>query len=216
MSIIASIINKKEVTDISSELLMDNGKMKLLPAEAYKKLKWEDFRTFCHFNGRYGIPTVELVEFIKKVIDGRDAIEIGSGAGDLGYHLGIRMTDSKIQQDPCVALQYQAMGQPVIKYPDDVEKIDALYAVKKYRPKVVVSSWITPYSPKQRKYNTSPHGVREPEILARVSTLIIVGNLDIHGDKPILKSPHRKLSYPWIVSRAKNPENNRIFIWTRS
>lgn len=210
-----SIINENEINDISSELIMENGKLRLFSAEHYKKFKWNDFRVFCHNYARYGIPTIELVDYVKNLIDRRSAIEIGSGCGDFGYHLGIKMTDSWQQQFPEIKKIYDMSGQPTIKYPDDVEKIEALDAVNKYNPKVVIASWITPYSPFETNFGSNPFGVKEDKILKLVETLIIVGNLDTHGDKPILAYEHKTIHAPWIVSRAKNPQNNCIFIWDK-
>ena len=208
-----SIIN--EFDDISSKLLSEDGYIKLFSAEYYKNLKWNDFRAFCHFHARYGIITVELALMLNQIIDGRDVIEIGAGCGDIGHHCQIHMTDSKIQEDPLVIKQYEAMQQPIIKYPNEVEKIDALDAVIKYKPKVVIASWVTTYAPKEMDYGSSPHGIKEDKILDLVDTYILIGNIDIHGDKPIMRLPHEELYFDWIVSRAKNQENNRIWIWSK-
>ncbi len=208
-----SILNVTDAKDISSEILMENGKLKLLPAEYYSKFLWPDFRLFCHNYARYGIPTVELVDYIKSVIDGRSAIEIGSGAGDLGYHLGIKMTDSRQQELPSIRRAYASMKQPVIKYPDDVEKLEGLEAVNKYKPQVVVASWVTPYAPTETHFGSNPFGIHEEKILRLVETFIIVGNLDTHWDKPIRYAKHETIKAPWIISRGKNQQNNCIFIW---
>src|SRR5579862_6244328 len=116
MSINIRTLDTKKITDISNDLLLENGKIKLLTYREYLNFKWESFRYFCHQYARYGIPTVELIEFLKKEIGDRDAIEIGAGCGDLGYHLGIRMTDSKIQEDTKIVSLYKEMRQPAIQY----------------------------------------------------------------------------------------------------
>jgi hypothetical protein len=207
----------KDLKDISSQLLMKNKKLKLLDAKEYDNFSHGDLRFFCHQHARYGLPTTECVNFIREVINGRTALEIGSGHGDLGYHLNIRMTDSKIQEDPGVRLFYMMGRQPVINYPPDIRKIEAIDAVKKWRPQVVVGSWITRWvSPDfPPSGNGSVFGVKEDEILDLVETYILVGNLDTHGDKEIMKRKHREIANPFLKSRAKNPENNRIFIWDR-
>jgi hypothetical protein len=210
-----ALIQEEDVTDISGQLL-ENDKIILHPAEFYKKLKWEDFRVFCHHYARYGIPTIELVEYLKLIIGDRLAIEIGSGAGDLGYHLGIKMTDSKQQEIPHVIKMYNDLHQPVIKYPADVERIDALEAVIKYKPQVVVASWITPYAPHPMSYGSNPFGVRESEILRLVDTFVIVGNVEDHGDKPILQFEHKAVFAPWIISRAADQTKNCIYIWNKT
>lgn len=202
--------------DISSELLLENGKLKLFSHSVYDTFEWNELRYFCHMYARYGLPTVELIECLKKIISGRSAIEIGSGHGDLGYHLGIPMTDSKIQNKPFIRESYKAMGQPIIQYPNDVERLEALEAVNKYRPRVVVASWVTAYSPYETTYGSSPYGIREDKLLSQVETYILIGNQDIHGDKPIMQLPHTTIAGNYIRSRAKNPENNRIYIWENS
>lgn len=206
-------LDTKGVRDISGELLGHSGELRLFPTCHYHKYSWEEFRLFCHKYARYGIPTAELIEFLNKKIDNRSAIEIGAGAGDLGFHLGIPMTDSKIQQRPDVKFQYKVAGQPTIYYPNDMEKIEALDAVKKYQPQVVIGSWITTYSPVETSYPSSPHGIKEDKILPLVEMLILIGNDDVHGGKPILKQPHEKIYPSWLVSRAKNQSNNVIYIW---
>ncbi len=210
-----TILEAKDLKDISQELLLPNGKMKLLPAAFYDAIDKGNLRLFCHSYARYGIPTTELIDFLIQKIDGRSAIEIGSGHGDLGYHLNIKMTDSKIQKNPEIQESYRAMKQPIIDYPDDVEEIDALDAVEKYKPSVVVASWVTTYAPHVMPYGSNPHGIKETKILDKIETFIIVGNNDLHGDKPIRKLPHLEIYEPWIKSRATNPENNRIYIWDR-
>ena len=190
--------------------------MRLFHAEHYKNYKWMDLRMFCHNHARYGIPTIELIDYLKNIINNRSCIEIGAGAGDLGFHLGIKMTDSWQQTDPLIKMTYEAMGQPTINYPHDVEKIDALHAVIKYQPKVVVASWITTHAPTEQVYCSNPLGIREAKILDLIDTFIIIGNSDIHGSKPILKIEHKMIQEPWIVSRAKNQDNNCIYIWDKS
>ena len=210
-----TILRTTNLKDVSSELLLPNGKMKLLPAKFYDDIDKSDLRIFCHNYARYGIPTTELIDFLIQKIDGRSAIEIGSGHGDLGYHLNIKMTDSKIQNHPEVQAKYRAMGQPLIDYPDDVEEIEGLDAVYKYMPSVVIASWITTYAPFEMSYGSNPHGFKEAKILDKIETFIIIGNNDLHGDKPIRKLPHLEIHEPWIKSRATNPENNRIYIWDK-
>lgn len=212
---ISRLIPIDSVTDISPEVISDDGKVKLLPAEMWKKYRWDDFRVFCHMKGRYGIPTCELISFLTKVIDGRNAIEIGAGAGDLGCMLNIRMTDSRQQERPEIIAAYKAMRQPVIKYPKDVEKLESLEAVYKYKPQVVIGSWITTYAPKEMPYGSNPYGIKEEKILKLVETFILIGNIDTHGDKPIMKIPHEEHYADWMVSRGKNQENNRIWIWNK-
>lgn len=202
-----------DTKDIASELLTENSRIKLLDAQKLRAYRWEDFRLFCHFHGRYGVPTIEQNLFLKKIIGERSAIEIGAGAGDLGFHLQIPMTDSKMQDNPKIKKMYEGMRQPTIVYGTDVEKLDALEAVKKYKPQVVIASWVTTYAPQQMPYGSNPYGVKEDLIFKEIETFILIGNKDSHGDKPIMKIPHEEINEPWIVSRAQYQYNNRIWIW---
>lgn len=209
------ILDPNKITDISKQLLLENGKVKLLPYQEWLSYTWEDFRFFCHQHARYGIPTRELVELIKNIIGARSAIEIGAGAGDLGYHLGIPMTDSRIQEEGIVRAMYEKMGQPIIKYGIDVEKLESLEAVKKYKPQVVLASWVTTFSPRETTFGSSPYGVKEKDILDLVETYILVGNLNFCGDKPIMKLPHSIIEAPHIISRSINKEGNRVWVWDK-
>lgn len=207
------VLYPKNLKDLSIVLLDSDGRLNLLSYKSYSDFDWESFRFFCHENARYGIPTIELVEYLKDIIGGRSAIEIGAGHGDLGYHLGIHRTDSKMQESPDIQERYRRFGQPTIKYPKDVEKIEALDAVKKYNPQVVVASWVTVFSATETSYGSSPHGIKEDEILKLVDTYILVGNISSHGDKPIMAIEHKTIDEPFIISRSANRDGNRIFIW---
>lgn len=211
---IDGIIKKGSAKDISNEVLDKNGKVKLMTASEWTSFPWNDFRLFCHFYARYGIPTIELVEFLYDIIKDKLTIEIGAGTGDLGYHLRIPMTDSRQQEMPEVIKAYKNMQQPVIIYPDEVRKFDAIDAIRFYKPDIVIASWISPYSPCETYYKSNPFGVKVEKVVDMVERFILLGNIDSHGDMPIMKLNHQELYAEWMVSRAKNQENNRIWIWS--
>ncbi len=215
----ARVISTVGVPDLKDDLLLPNGKLRLMYAEELKSYDENALRIFCHRYGRYGLPTIELVSYLKDLIGNRSAIEVGCGHGDLGYHLQIPITDSHIQSDPRVILFYAASGQPVIEYPSDVEKLEALEAIKKYKPQVVVGSWITRWVDPAKQYapgcKGSIFGIKEHELLRMVESYIMVGNLEVHQGKPIMNRPHKQIQGDWIVSRAQFPEKNRIFIWDK-
>jgi len=198
------------------DLLGPDQIIKLLPAVEYDKFDRDGLRLWCHHNGRYGLPTVELIAWLKDYIGNRPAIEIGSGAGDLAYHLGIRGTDSKIQTDPLAAAFYRLMQQPLIHYPDWVEKLEAWDAVWKYKPQVVVASWVThwidPHGPPPPGGGCM-FGVREDHLLSTGVTYVLIGNLLVHRYKPIMQRPHRTIEVPFLRSRANFPDQDRILIW---
>jgi len=217
-------INKNDfnsiITSMSKDLLLENGKLKLLPHNFYSGYSSEEIQLFCRELGRYGLPTIELVDFVKSVINGRTAIEIGSGCGDLGYHLGIPMTDSKMQDTEEIKNIYKQMMQPIVPYPADIEKLEGIEAIEKYKPQVVVASWVTqwvnPYVWPNRK--GSVYGVMESKILELAETYIFIGNMGSHSDKEIFANEHTFIhnvaSIP-ILSRAIDQSKNFMAIWSK-
>jgi hypothetical protein len=204
------IINHSDRLDISNQLLI-NGKLNLLSCLDYDKFNAEDLRLFCHFYGRYLLPTLELVEYVKDLIGNKVAIEIGAGCGDFGYHLGIKMTDSYVQTRPDVINYMLAINQPVTKYGNDVEQIDALDAIEKYKPNIVIGAWVTNWiDPNLPPTSGSIYGIKENEILKLVDTYIMIGSVAVHKDKPILKLSHETIDAPFVRSRRTD---NKIWIW---
>jgi hypothetical protein len=200
-------------------LLGADGLIKLLSAADYDRFDRDGLRLWCHLNARYGLPTIELITWLRDYIGDRSAIEIGSGSGDLAHHLGIQATDSKIQTDPIAAAFYRIAQQPVIQYPEWVEKLDALDAVKKYKPQVVVASWVTHWiDPTQPPPpgGGCMFGVKEDRLLVTGVTYVFIGNLLVHQHKPIMRLPHRTLEVPFLRSRANFPSEDRILIWNEA
>jgi len=184
--------------------------IKLMAAEDYQRLLTP--MEICWFGWKHGIyqfPTIELIEQIKLYLMGKkilpsECIEIGAGSGQVGRHLGIRMTDNKLQEDPEIQAHYRALRQPILKYSPDVEKIDANSAVVKYKPRVVIGCWVT-------EVPRLMFGVKEPEMMKHIERYFFIGNQLTHGTKPILQKVSGEY-YPWLISRSFNPEENRIWI----
>lgn len=196
---------------------MDNGYFPLWPASKLDEIDRTALRVWCHKNARYGLPTLELIEWLKRRFADSKVIEIGSGAGDFAYHLGIRATDNRCQEWPQVKQLYQTTKQPVIDYPEKVEELDALKAIEKYNPNIVFGSWLTqwidPFLPPPKE-GGSVYGIREDMIVHSGKTYILLGNLAIHGGKKIAQRyPHKHYALPFLRSRASQPELDRIFIW---
>lgn len=201
---------------MANNLMGPDNIIKLLSATDYDKIDHDDLRVWCHVHARYGLPTIELIDWLKTYIDGRTAIEIGSGSGDLAHHLGIRGTDDKTQDKPDVVLYYRLIRQPTIKYPSWVEKLDALDAIKQYRPQVVVASWVTHWIDPDQDVPVgggSVYGVHEDQIVESGATYIFIGNMAVHRHKPILKLPHQELRLPFLRSRAADPSLDRVLLW---
>jgi hypothetical protein len=198
------------------DLMGPDNIIKLLPAADYDAFDSDGLRLWCHFQARYGLPTVELVAWLTHYIGDRKAIEIGAGTGDLAHHLKITATDNKVQDDPEAAIFYLLSRQPTIRYPAWVEKLDALAAIEKHRPQVVVASWVTHWVDPALPIPPGGgcmFGVHEDQLLATGVTYVFIGNAVVHQYKPILKVPHIELELPFVRSRANDSSANRVFIW---
>lgn len=210
------ILDPKDTSHLD-ELLLDNGRLRVVPAATYDHIPHEDLMLWCHRHAFYGLPTTELVDFLKQEVGDRKVIEIGAGNGALGRALGIPMTDSYIQEAGRTALGdavYDGMRQPRVKYGSDVEELEAMGAVRKYKPQVVIGCWVTQRVPANRlTAQGSVYGVNEERLLERVEAYIVVGNLGVHGKKEIMRHEHAIIQAPWIKSRSRNPEDNCILIW---
>lgn len=203
---------------LAGEALQPDAHFVLRPA-AWWEARRAGLPALCWLLGRYGIPTVESIAFLRAQIAGRSAIEIGAGAGDWALQLGIPATDSKIQET--AAFRVRSAGSPPVIYGSNVEKLDALAAVEKYQPSVVIGSWVTqlfdPCVHHAGEAQAFEHGIDELALLARpcVETCLVVGNMTVHGKKRARRQPHQVLKGPsyGLVSRAAAPRQDCIFFW---
>lgn len=188
--------------------------LKILPYSFYKDIPHEAIRLYMHYEALYTLPTTELISFLKEEIGALKAIEICCGSGNIAKALNIPGTDIKLQQRPEIKLYYQATGQPLIWYPPSVEKLEAMQAIDKYKPDVVIGSYVTK---KYDGYDGSMYSPHEPDILKKVKKYIHIGSIETHKDKPLMKkeSINRyldKMIMPeWLIVRGKQ---GFIGVWT--
>lgn len=253
--------DRLEVARLDTVLLDSTGQLRVVPAATLKQVPLKIRIAWMVAHGVYLLPTHELVatleEFFTKLLlvenwDRSDtaltsqAIEIGSGNGALAQALGIRATDSKLQERADVAERYRALGQAPVPYGANVETLEALDAVEKYRPKIVLGSWITQkIEAWELGLMGNPEGVDETTMLGlagrgdRARALagetprriahppayyILIGNHAVHGDKKILKDA--RLEYKGFVgeteatrsifSRGFEPEKDVIWLVGRA
>ncbi len=209
------LLEDKRAVKRLDEILLDpsTGLLRILSAETYAHIKREDLSVWCHYNGYYGLPTLELVALLKELIAGRSAIEIGSGMGVLGLALDIPCTDNYSQTFPDVKALYEKMDQPTIQYSAHVEKLDYKQAIRKYKPEVVVGSWITQlYNSDEANLGGSIYGVDEGYIIEQVDDYIHIGHRLTHDKKSILKMEHGEIEAPYIVSRSMS-HGNVLWHW---
>lgn len=191
--------------------VIKNGLLQVLPADFYHKVEENELRYFMHQYGIYVLPTLELIEWLKFHIS-TPAIEIGCGNGAIGRELGIPITDSKLQERENVKTFYQLSKQPTISYPADVEQLDAISAIGKYKPTTVIGAFIT------HKYNGhsgNMYGVVEGKILKLCKKYIHIGNKVTHHDKPILKHKHAEYYFDWLITRGVYQQENCIWVFNQ-
>ena len=212
-----NIISNHNVDYLNEVFYDEQGGLIVRSYNELKDIPQQHLSLFCTRNGLYSIPTTELIDFLKEEI-GQDnlssTIEIASGNGVYGRELGIVATDSYMQADASIQELYDSAGQSTVSYGPNVEKLDAMSAVKQYRPKIVLASWCThKFISKEAWRGGNSLGVNERNLLSKVEKYIHIGNEKIHNKKPILNKPHRKIKEKWIMSRSQHDQNNVIYIW---
>lgn len=205
-------VNPNVMQALEESVFYEENKLKIFPAYIWRNIDENILKIFMLKHGIYILPTTELIEWLKQNIIGR-AIEIGSGNSAIARTLNIPITDSRLQEQPEIALYYESLGQPTIKYNDDVERLDAMEAIKKYNPDTVIGAFITHrFNPKTNSGNM--YGVSEEAVLRKVKRYINIGNLETHHDKPIRKThKHEEFYFEWIISRSADQSKNRIWIF---
>lgn len=213
----AEIIDGSHDTSVVDKLLLDEkGLVRVLPESDLRKLPVELVRLWCHQRAVYLVPSGELIAWLAYRIGGRKAIEIGSGNGAVGRALGIPTTDNRSQERPDIKTLYALTGQPPIKYPDDIEALSALDAIKKYKPQVVIACWVTHlYREDEHERGGNMYGVDEDAVLdSGIETYIHVGATSSHSQKRILSRPHEEHRPSFLFGRGK-PEDRVIWVWER-
>lgn len=210
------VIDPAAVRDLSGLLLDEQGCLRVVPAQVLEHTTAQERMAFGVRHGLYSFPTEELCAFLRERIGSRTAIEIGAGHGVLARALAIPATDNRQQEDPVIKAHYAALRQPTVPYGEHVEKLDALAAVKKYRPQVVVACWVTHrFDPRRPDAGGNGSGVDEAAVIDSCEEYIFIGNERVHATKPIWALPHEKLTPPWLYSRALNGSADFIAIWRR-
>lgn len=210
-------VDPTRTRDLAPRLLDAHGHPRVVPASVLADTTSPDRLRFGVTHGIYAFLTEELVDWLQSFIAGRTAIEIGAGHGQLAQALGIPATDNRQQEEATLRSYYASLGQPTVRYGDHVEKLDAAAAVIHYRPQVVIAAWVTHrYDPTRPDAGGSETGVDEAAIVATCDAYVFIGNTHVHRQKPINTLPHRRITPPWLYSRAINGSPDFIGIWQRS
>lgn len=162
----------------------------------------------------YVLPTTELLDLLDDLTaDFEKVIEIGAGTGSVGRLLNIKMTDSYLQQDnAAVRKAYELSGQPIIKYPRDVIKADALTAYRRFKPDCIIGCYVTHLWRKDMN-SGNMYGVDFERLLPLVKRLILVGNKITHADNPIMSINHMEIDlHGDLITRSDDRTLDRIFV----
>jgi hypothetical protein len=202
--------------DLAADVLDGRGRLRVMPASFWAETTREERAVFGVRHGLYSFPTVELVERLREIINGRSAIEIGAGHGVLAEALGIVATDSHQQTTPAYRVLYEAMGWPIVPYGPNVQRLEARAAVRTYRPQVVIGCWVThKFDPGRPGAEGNEAGIDEDWIIDNCETYIVVGNDHVHRHKAIWSRPHSIERPPFVFSKAANGSPEFIAIWNR-
>jgi hypothetical protein len=108
--------------------------------------------------GIYCFYSLELVKALATLVGGRPALEIAAGDGTLSRFLAAHGADVRASDD-------QSWGHAV-RYPAGVERLDAVAALQRYRPRVVLCSFPPPGNGFERRVFATP----EVELYVVVTT----------------------------------------------
>lgn len=207
------IPNNTDISDIEFQTRVESGFILPIPSKDVEAFGYVKIRAFLHKYGLYTMPTVELIDYFTNIIKGRNAIEIGAGLGVIGRSLGIPTTDSKLLARPEIKAYYESIKQPTIQYPNDIEELDALAAVAKYKPNVVIGSFIM-HLWDEKTHTGSDYGVDTLKLIQTVDEYYMIGSLDTHCNDPALKYLENTEQPDFLYTRAAK-ERSVIFHWKK-
>ena len=199
--------------DITPEVMVA-GRLQILDAAYWARTTPNERARFGMQHGIYNFPTAELVEHLRELIGDQAAIEVGAGNGVLAEALGIQATDSMQQENPQYRNYARALGQAPVRYGPNVIECDAVRAVRRFKPDVVLACWLThKYRQSRPLAGGNAKGAVEEDIIAGCRRYIFVGNEAVHKHKSIWSLPHT-IEYPdFVYSRAVNGSRDFIAIW---
>lgn len=199
----------KDTLDLAKKELKKNP-FDIRSVKYYKALGNELVRAMIHSLGAYNVPTIEMVNWLKNEIKGKKVIEIGAGNGMLAKALDIIATDNYLQTKADIKLLYKFCEQPTVQYGEYVHKMDAIDAVKYYKPDLVIGCWVTDQN------NAKIGGGIDEEYIIKNCDYLFVGNKITHRYKTILKYEHEEIIPSFeLVSRLGISNDNVILKWNK-
>jgi hypothetical protein len=208
------VIDTDGLRDLAPDVIDEHGLPRIMPAAYYAATTAAERGALAVRHGLYCLPTVELVTWLTDFIDGRKTIEIGAGNGRLAEALDIPATDAYLQDRPDVRKYYEAYNQPLIVFGPNVERLEAIDAIRKHRPQIVIAAWVTHrYDPHHHTAGGNMFGPDTDTILRQVGHYVLIGNDRVHARHPLWQRPHEIHHPPWLYSRAINDSPNFIAVW---
>jgi len=233
------LVSYDRATEIVNSLIGSDGCIYPIPYSFIKDDTLDTLNWVMQALGLYTFPTLELCEWLESQIDDNpeyephSAIEICAGTGWIGRQLRIPITDVKNMENPEVQkVMLDSMSVPTI-YANDVETLEASEAINKYKPDIVIGSYVTskqlidkidrkkaitigvklPYGGvlKQNLIDIVRKevkvGVDVRGICRKVYKVILVCNMRVHRNESYISLPHKTLSFPWLVTRGDTSQS---------
>lgn len=226
-------VNLLRAKEIVENLISSDGRIYPVPYSFIKDDTLDTLNLVMQALGLYTFPTLELCDWLQGQIDDdpelepHSAIEICGGTGWIGRQLGIKSTDIKNMENPIVQeVMLKSFSVPTI-YASDVETLEASEAVRKYKPEIVIGSYVTSKQLvdkiDKRKAITVGYrvmggvieqnlmdlarkevrvGVDVKSICRKVYKLILVCNMRTHKNESYMSLPYQSYSFPWLVTRG--------------
>jgi len=213
MTVDVYFLKTRDISHLEKECLDENGRLIIVPSSVYQAYPQEILSQFCVVHGFYGLPTTELIEWLKTKIIGK-AVEIGAAHAAIAKTLNIHACDSFQQDEINLKNAYKELGQKTVPYDYKyVSKCDANTFLKRSNYKTVIGSWVTyKYNEKEHERGGNYFGIDELKIIKK-SRYILIGNERVHSKSPAMDLKHEKYQFPWLFSRSLYPEKNFIYEW---
>lgn len=222
----ATVIARQDTGPIRAALMTAPGIPRVLPAATVQAYPHPLLLQLMVEEGLYVWPTLELAQWLhQRGVE----MEIGAGNGALAEYMCIRATDNysqapdyrcppKLAGKQWIWQQGQdamrAAGQAFVTYGLHVERIEAMEAVIRYKPAVIVGLFIT-HQFKTGDQDGNQFGPDEEKLIRR-ATYIMVGNAHTHRNKRILPLANETHEFPWLITRGTDQALNRIWVWNKT
>lgn len=210
------LIENIDATYLDRLLLDDRGLPKAVRAQALLRIREDHRLAWAKQRGVYQFVTTELLDFLREIIGDRTALEICAGLGGIGRNLGIPMTDAAVHLNEMAQNLYGLLREVAIDPPDDIDRLEASDAVRKYKPQVVIGAYASQtsaYSLVMPHAPSSLYGVYDLDILANCETYVLIGNAKTHADRLAFYLRPKWIYEPWLITRSFDQTQNRIWVW---